>query len=204
MSDADDRNTSVDRKDPDRRDLLIAGTAIAATGLALPDEAEAKKEKPPEKMPTQAGDHIELVKGEQKGKRLKADMLEVNGKPIEAFPYDPQNEVLRRKYRLNRLLVVKLNPDEMNDDTRARTDDSGILVFSAICTHRGCTIKSWLKDERELRCHCHLSRFAALAEGRVLNGPAKRQLPMVPVKVDEEGFVVATEGFTSKPGAAKK
>lgn len=203
MSDSDDCDVRADQKNPDRRDVLIAGTAIAATGLAMPEQAAAA-DKPPENMVLQPGDRIQLIKGADKDKLLRPEMLETNDKPIEAFPFDPATETQRRKYRLNRLLVVKLETSEMNEDTRARTDDSGVLVFSAICTHRGCTIKSWLKDERELRCHCHLSRFSALMEGRVQNGPAKRQLPMVPVKVDEEGFIVATESFTSDPGAAKK
>lgn len=203
MSDADDRSVRRVVSGPGRRDVLIAGTAVAAAGLFVPD-AEAAKDKPPEKMPTQPGDRVQLIKGKNKGQLLRPDMLKVNDRPIEAFPFDPQNDVLRRKYRLNRLLAVRLDPSEMNEDTRARTDDSGVLVFSAICTHRGCTIKSWLEDVRELRCHCHLSRFAALEEGRVLNGPARRQLPMVPIKVDEEGFVVATDGFIGRVGAAKK
>lgn len=204
MSDSDDRSEHKSSTGPDRRGVLIAGSAIATTGLLPPDQAEAVAKKTPDRLPTQAGDRIQLIKGEHNGKLVRPEMLEPNGRPIEAFPFDPENEVLRRKYRLNRLLVMRLDPAEMNDDTRARTDDSGVLVFSAICTHRGCTIKSWLADEREMRCHCHLSRFAALEEGRVLNGPAKRQLPMVPIKVDEEGYVVATDTFLGKVGAAKK
>ena len=37
-----------------------------------------------------------------------------------------------------------------------------------------------------------------------MDGPAKRQLAMVPLTLDEEGFVIATDTFTSKVGAAKK
>ena len=203
MSDTDDRLIRGHISGaPDRRHVLIAGSAIAATGLLPADEAAAAKS--PDKMKAQPGDRIQLIKGEHKGKLLRPEMVKANERPIEAFPFDPDNEVLRRKYRLNRLLVVRLDPSEMNEATRERTDESGVLVFSAICTHRGCTIKSWLADERELRCQCHLSRFAALDKGRVLNGPAKRQLAMVPIKVDEAGFVVATEGFVGKVGPAKK
>lgn len=204
MSDTDDSSVHDASADMDRRDLLIAGSAVTAAGLLSAPDAEAAKKKPPEKMAAQPGDRIQLIKGPNKGELLRPDHLLANKRPIEAFPFDSENEVLRRKNRLNRLLVLKLDPSEMNEDTRARTDDSGVLVYSAICTHRGCTIKSWLEDVRELRCHCHLSRFAALEEGRVMNGPAKRQLPMVPIRVDEEGFVLATDGFIGKVGAAKK
>ncbi|MEM7190048.1 MAG: Rieske (2Fe-2S) protein [Pseudomonadota bacterium] len=187
---------------PDRRDLLIGGTAVVAgAAIAAPGDAEAAK--PPEKLPTQKGDRIQLIKGANKGEFVRPELIETGAKHIEAFPYDPENEVLRRKYRLNRLAVLKLDPSEMNEDTRARSVD-GILVFSALCTHRACTIKSWMPEERYLRCHCHLSQFNALAEGRVMDGPARRALPMVPLELDEEGFVIAADTFTGKPGGAKK
>ncbi|MEM7210915.1 MAG: Rieske (2Fe-2S) protein [Pseudomonadota bacterium] len=180
---------------------MAGAAAIGAFAGLTASEADASK--PPEKMPVQPGDRIQFIKGPNKGSFLQPDMLVEGEKPIEAFPFDPAADVLRRKYRLNRLLVLKLNPGEMNADTKARSLD-GLLVFSALCTHRACTIKSWMPEERNLRCHCHLSRFAALEEGRVLDGPAKRQLPMVPIALDEEGFVVATATFTSRPGGAKK
>lgn len=194
-----DRTSEEDRLD--RRALVAGAAAIGAFAGLTGSEANAAK--PPEKMPVQAGDRIQFIKGPNKRALLQPDMLVEGEKPIEAFPFDPAAGVLRRKYRLNRLLVLKLNPTEMNADTRARSVD-GLLVFSALCTHRACTIKSWMPEERNLRCHCHLSIFAALEEGRVLDGPAKRQLPMVPLALDEEGFVIATDTFTSKPGGAKK
>lgn len=184
-----------------RRTLVAGAAAIGAFAGLQADDAEAAKA--PEKTKLQPGDRIQFIKGPNKGEFLRPEHLVAGEKPIEAFPFAVEANVIRRKYRLNRLLVLKLDPSEMNEDTRARSVD-GVLVFSALCTHRACTIKSWMPEERHLRCHCHLSRFAALEEGRVQDGPAKRQLPMVPLALDEEGFVVATETFTSRVGAAKK
>jgi ubiquinol-cytochrome c reductase iron-sulfur subunit len=99
--------------------------------------------------------------------------------------------------------MLRLDPESMDEETRTRSTD-GVLVYSALFTHRSCTIKSWMAEERVLRCHCHLSEFDALSGGSVLSGPARRQLPMVPVGLDDEGFVIAMDGFTSKPGAAKQ
>ena len=130
-------------------------------------------------------------------------MLEPGAAPSEAFPLDPATGTLRRANRLNRLLVLRLDPAEMDEPTRSRSAD-GVLAYSAICTHRACTVNSWMPEQRHLRCHCHLSEFAALSEGSVRGGPARRQLPMVPLGLDGEGFIVAVEGFTRKPGADKK
>ena len=108
----------------------------------------------------------------------------------------------RRRNRLNRLVVLRLDPTEMTAETRARSA-AGVLAYSALCTHRGCTIKSWMAQKRRLRCHCHLSEFDPLAAGHVERGPARRNLPMVPVDLNDDGLIVITAGFTSKPGGAK-
>jgi Rieske Fe-S protein len=53
------------------------------------------------------------------------------------------------------------------------------VAFSAICTHMGCTVAP---AGSELHCPCHGSRYNALT-GAVLQGPAPRALPSVPVHV---------------------
>lgn len=187
-----------------RRTVVVGGAALIATGRALiGTEAEAAADPKPEKLFTQPGDRFQFIKGDLKGQFLRPDMLVTDAPPIEVFPYAVAEDVIRRKNRLNRMLVLKLDTNEMDQDTSSRSVD-GVLAYSALCTHRACTIKSWKAEERHLRCHCHLSEFAALSEGSVKSGPAKRQLPMVPLGLDEEGFVIATETFTRKPGGAKK
>jgi Rieske Fe-S protein len=187
--------------DHGRRKILAAGTGLIIG--ATMGGADAAAAKPPEKLPAQPGDRIQFIKGDLKDQFLKPELLETGAKPVEAFPYDPAAGVLRRKYRLNRMLVLRLDPGEMDEDTRALSID-GVLIYSALCTHRACTIKSWMPEKRHLRCHCHLSQFAALSGGSVMDGPAKRRLAMVPLMLDDEGFVVAKEGFNGRVGAAKK
>lgn len=46
-------------------------------------------------------------------------------------------------------------------------------VFSAICTHQGCTV-SHVQDRR-IVCPCHGSRYA-IGNGSVVRGPATRAL----------------------------
>ena len=62
----------------------------------------------------------------------------------------------------------------------ARTSDSAVAAFSAVCTHQGCTVAP---KGAELVCPCHGSVFNALT-GEVKQGPAKKPLPPVQVKVD--------------------
>lgn len=187
----------------ERRDVLIGAAALAAgiAGLS-PHRADASTEAA-ENESLQLGDRFEIVRGEMKGELLRADMLTPGEKPVECFPVDSVSGTVRRGNRLNRTLALKLDPTEMEDETRALSVD-GVLVYSAVCTHKGCTIKSWKDEERILRCHCHLSEFAALDGGRVMKGPAMHQLPMAPLGVDDDGFVVATAGFTEEPGGKTK
>ena len=177
-------------------------SAVGLAGLTVfssPSEA-AKK---PESMYPQVGDRFQITKGPLKGELLRPGLLKVGEAPVIGFPFAPEEQVVRRKNRLNRLLMVELDPADMEEETRARSAD-GVLIYSALCTHRGCTIASWMEEEQHFRCHCHLSEFAPLDNARPQNGPAKKSLAAIPAAVDDEGFVVATAEFTRKPGAAKK
>ncbi len=154
-------------------------------------------------MPPQAGDRFEITKGALKGELLRPGLLKPGEAPVIGFPFATEEGVLRRKNRLNRLLMVELDPAAMEEETRERSAE-GVLVYSALCTHRGCTIASWKAEEQHFRCHCHLSEFDPLDNARPQNGPAKSPLAAIPLAVDEEGFVVATGEFTRKPGPRKK
>jgi Rieske Fe-S protein len=61
-----------------------------------------------------------------------------------------------------------------------------VVAFSAICTHMGCTVNP---AGKQFACPCHGSKYDA-ATGAVLNGPAPKPLPAVPVHV-AGGQVVA-------------
>ncbi|WNG89011.1 Rieske (2Fe-2S) protein [Mycobacterium sp. ITM-2016-00317] len=57
--------------------------------------------------------------------------------------------------------------------------------FSAVCTHTGCLIDKIA--DGTINCPCHGSRFNL--DGAVVNGPAERPLPSVPVRVQGDSIV---------------
>ena len=69
----------------------------------------------------------------------------------------------------------------------AQPTAGSVVAFSAICTHLGCTVAP---QGKQLDCPCHGSVYDAFT-GKVINGPAPRPLPSIPVTV-QGGQVVAT------------
>ena len=74
--------------------------------------------------------------------------------------------------------------------TDEETSQQAILVhlesgdfraYSAICTHRACTVN--YSSSGELACPCHGSVFDSANGAAVIEGPAKRPLPEIPVEV---------------------
>jgi cytochrome b6-f complex iron-sulfur subunit len=55
-----------------------------------------------------------------------------------------------------------------------------LLAVNPKCTHEGCDIK-WMAGEKKYECPCHSAEFAA--DGKVLKGPAKKNLATYPAKV---------------------
>ena len=151
------RNTPLpkfgERFDPNR-EPAHAGHATLALAFGLtPEEAEAAAQPKPEKMYPQKGDRIFVIKGEHRNQLLRPEMLEVGDKPLEGYPLDPHTEVLRRKNPANRMLVLRMNEDEMDEPTRARSAD-GVLVYSTFCAHRGCSSRKWSIEEQSVQCTC--------------------------------------------------
>jgi glycine/D-amino acid oxidase-like deaminating enzyme/nitrite reductase/ring-hydroxylating ferredoxin subunit len=54
-----------------------------------------------------------------------------------------------------------------------------VHVFNATCPHLGCVVH-WNGDEKTFDCPCHGSRFTK--EGKVINGPANKDLKSVEIK----------------------
>lgn len=75
--------------------------------------------------------------------------------------------------------------DAKTEDPRVvvRLGDGEILMYSAKCTHKGCTI-GYKADEQHLVCPCHNSIYSPLS-GDVVSGPADKPLAKLPVEIKD-------------------
>jgi ubiquinol-cytochrome c reductase iron-sulfur subunit len=89
---------------------------------------------------------------------------------------------------------IKSRPDGENWDV------DGIVCYSKICTHVGCPIALNERMTHHLLCPCHQSTFDLADNGRVVFGPAARALPQLKLAVDDEGYLIAPEGFHEPVG----
>lgn len=144
-----------------------------------------------------AGDHLVRV-GDTSLTPLTVADVPTAGKPLVAWPLAGDPGVARSGSRLNRVLLVRLDPATLSEATRTRAAD-GVLGFSAVCTHTGCDVGEYLADEHQLYCECHQSKFDPRDGAKVTDGPAPRPLPALPLRV-ENGVLVVAAPFTTRPG----
>lgn len=64
-----------------------------------------------------------------------------------------------------------------------RLQSGDLVAYSAVCTHQACAVAY---RDGKLACPCHGSVFDPAAGAAVLNGPANRPLPEVPIRVEGE------------------
>lgn len=176
--------------------LAVAPTAALAclSGPGHADAATASASLP------QVGDYLVAGTGSQKGQRIRPDQVSGDGKPLQAVPADGASGELRDRSRFAKVILIRLPAEELDQETLALSVD-GVVAYSAICTHQGCTLNAWKADERRIACFCHHSEFHAGQGGKVAKGPATRRLPQLPIALGPDGEIIVAGEFTSKPGA---
>jgi len=97
------------------------------------------------------------------------------------------------------VLLIRLEPDQLAEVSRAGSY-GGIVAYSKICTHMGCPVALYEQTTNHLLCPCHQSTFDVRQDCSVIFGPAKRSLPQLPISVTDEGYLVATAGFSEPVG----
>jgi rieske iron-sulfur protein len=184
-----------------RRALLLTavatGACLATVPVAADDDAPGSDERP------QKGDLLVVSEGDRAGDIIKPGDLNLGGPMLRAWPKDPKSSVVRKGSRLNEILVIKLDPAELDDATRAHAAD-GIVAYSAICAHAGCPVTAWVKqdggDKDVFKCVCHNSEYDPRQGAEVVFGPAPRRLAALPLVIADGSLTVAAP-FVGKVGA---
>ena len=176
-----------------RRTVLKGAVGIAS--LPLIEVAAAAE---PKAMRPQAGDVLTFAYGERKGQIVTVADLELGGPQQFAWAMDPQTKTVRDGSRLNQVLLIRLEHEELSPETKTDSAD-GVVAYSSVCTHQGCDVSQWHAEKKMLLCVCHGSEFYPKDKAAVTFGPAPRRLPRLPVKL-VEGQLHVAGGFRGKPG----
>ena len=189
-----------------RRKLLVrsAGTAVAALGAALLFPIRSLGPRPGKGLkttPFKAGVYLVTATNQ----KVRPSDLNVNG-VLTVFPEVPQNTDAEGEDAMPDAqadaATLLIRPDQPVDPVTGRdgwTQD-GIIAYSKICTHAGCPVGLYEAQEHLLLCPCHQSTFNVLDGAEVLFGPAGRPLPQLPLRLDDEGYLVAGGDFSSPTG----
>lgn len=78
----------------------------------------------------------------------------------------------------------------------------GLIGYSKVCTHAGCPVGLFSGQAGVLYCPCHQAEFDATAGAAPLRGPAPRPLPRLPLRIADDGTLVAAGDFDAPVGPA--
>lgn len=184
-----------------RRTVLKGALGLGLT-LPLIKAHAAAVEEDPRKARPQEGDRFVFFAGDRKGEIVKAEDLPMGGPQILAYPMDPKTSTVRDGSRLNQVIIIRLEPEQLSKDTLANAAE-GVVAYSAACTHEACPVSMWKEDKGTLYCACHGSQYDPRQAAKVVGGPAPRRLAMLPLRI-EEGVLVAAGPFTGRVGAARR
>ena len=203
-SEEEKQAADVSRAQQTRRALLATALAGCAC-LAASRPAGADDDQPGSDERPQKSDLLVFTEGTQSGQVIKPSDLKLGGPPVHAWPKDPKTSVVRSGSRLNEIILIKLDPAELDDTTRPHAAE-GILAYSAICSHAGCPVTEWVKGEGNgktvLKCPCHNSEYDPRASAQVVFGPAPRRLAALPLAISGDTLTVAAP-FVGKVGVAQ-
>jgi Rieske Fe-S protein len=172
----------------DRRDAIKI-LALTSLGAASQDDSESLRPK--------EGDLL-VRSGDERRTPLAPADIPLGAMQTLAWAMDPADRTVRSGSRLNQLLLLRFDPEKLAPETRSRSAD-GVVAYTLICTHNGCDIDDWLADDQNLSCSCHSSTFDPKDGAKVVDGPAPRPLPALPLKV-VDGKLVVAKPFTARVG----
>ena len=176
-----------------RRNILALGTLLGsalAFGItrALADPADERPKEGDKLVAVGAAELVALSPGD------------IPASQILAWPMEPDGNIVRNGSRLNKILLVRLDPATIAGPTRERSAD-GVVAYSAICPHAGCEVDGWVAEQRILECPCHNSRYDPRDAAAIIDGPTPRALAALPLKIINGKLTVA-QPFIGRVGIA--
>jgi len=171
--------------------VSLVSLDAAARAIASPALAQPENERPKE------GDLLVSIDSESPVPLQPKD-IPIGGPPVVAWAMDQVGNLVRKGSRLNKVLLLRLDPATLVGVTQERAAD-GVVAYSAICPHAGCEVDAWVDDQKILECSCHYSRYNPRNGAAVLDGPAPRALPALPLKIVDGNLAVA-KPFTARVG----
>tara|TARA_B100000614_G_scaffold238213_3_gene236909 strand:- start:140 stop:790 length:651 start_codon:yes stop_codon:yes gene_type:complete len=186
-----------------QRRTVLAGIAAGVAGWQalrwIPVQAQEAEDDDPRNLPPQPGDRFTYFYGDKEGEIVKVEDVPFGKDQVLVYPIDPKTGVVRDGSRFSMLLLIRFEPDTLDEKTKANSAD-GVVAYTAICTHEGCPVSMWNAEKNTLFCSCHASEYDPTTGATVMAGPAPRPLPMLPVTV-ENGEVVVSGEFTDRVGS---
>ncbi len=180
-----------------RRQLLKCALGAGVGLIAAPRVASSFGQDDPASSRPKPGDLLVRV-GDEARKPLSPDDIAAGAIQTMAWAMDATDGTVRSGSRLSRVLLLRLATDTLATETRARAAD-GVVAYTAICTHTGCEVIEWLPAEQLIQCPCHYSKFDPKDGARVIDGPAPRTLPALPLAI-ANGKLVVAQPFTTRVG----
>jgi Rieske Fe-S protein len=177
-----------------RRTLALfsmLGFGFVARRAIAPAKADPADERPKE------GDHLAAIDAAEP---VALEPKDITDSLVLAWPMEPAAKLLRNGSRLNKVLLVRLDPSTLGGPTRDRAAE-GIVAYSAICPHAGCEVSDWSASQQILECPCHNSRYNAREAAAVIDGPSTRALASLPLKI-VDGKLVVARPFVGRLGIA--
>ena len=171
---------------------LLAGTGtMLAAALALPIFS----------LGPEPGRAL-FVTGWRRGIRV----VDQDGKPVRIDDLNfetvktvfPEDEVGRPD---SQTMLIRLRPSDLHLPAgRDGWAPEGHVAYSKVCTHAGCPVGLYRAQDQVLICPCHQSTFDVTRGAIPIFGPAARPLPQLPLEVDADGYLVASDGYDSPVG----
>jgi rieske iron-sulfur protein len=174
-----------------RRTALATGLGLLGAPRLVLAQDDPKRERPRE------GDVLVKI-GAAGSTPLQVADLPLGGPQTLAWPMAPATSTVCDGTRLNKVLLLRLDPAGFDPETRARAAD-GVVAYSAICPHAGCEVTQWQATTQRLECPCHYSQYDPKSGAAVVAGPSPHALPALPLK-SVDGRLVVAKPFTGRVG----